>query len=96
MISGVGRHGPLGAMRIFMVFASRSRSKAAGAPSMLAISEVRSATWRSHVGYRRGRDGPANPAYHPGLADLRNDHRLETPRPEAGDDPAVHARHHTG
>ena len=40
-----GLHGPCGAMRIFMVFASRSRSKAAGALSMLAISEVRSATW---------------------------------------------------
>jgi len=40
-----GHHGPLGAIRIFMVLASRSRSKAAGAPSMLAISEVRSATW---------------------------------------------------
>jgi len=38
-------------MRIFMMFASRSRSKAAGAPSMLAISEVRSATYlRSQVG----------------------------------------------
>jgi len=38
-------HEPFGAMKIFIVLASRSRSKAAGASSMPAISEVKSATW---------------------------------------------------
>jgi hypothetical protein len=32
--------GPFGATRSFMVLATPSRSKAVGAPSMLAISEV--------------------------------------------------------
>jgi hypothetical protein len=41
----VGHHDPLGAIRIFIVLASRRRSKAAGAASILAISDVRSATW---------------------------------------------------
>src|ERR1700745_1604510 len=43
-VAAYEHHAPFGAMRIFMVLASRSRSKAAGAPSMLAICEVRSAT----------------------------------------------------
>src|SRR5260370_34569732 len=46
-------HEPFGAMKIFIVLASRSRSKAAGAASMPAISGVTSAAWRPPSG-RRG------------------------------------------
>jgi hypothetical protein len=52
MIGCAPDHEPFGAMKIFIVLASRSRSKAAGASSMPAMSEVRSAS-RSPPSFNR-------------------------------------------
>ena len=56
----------------YPIHLSRRAQTRHGSPGRPRPPRVR----RSYVGYRRGRDGPANPAHHPGLVGLRNGHRL--------------------